>query len=101
MSSSLSPAGRLFAIAAFAEGLTWARLLVGMLLKYGTQTKDKGSGSFFGAIQQTLYAQYAHACTDHPHCSANCIHVSGDFPQRAWCALNAAGQDQRPHPDAS
>ncbi len=38
MSSSLSPAGRLFAIAAFAEGLTWAGLLVGMLLKYGTQT---------------------------------------------------------------
>ena len=35
MSSSLSPAGRLFAIAAFAEGLTWAGLLVGMLLKYG------------------------------------------------------------------
>ncbi len=38
MSSSLSPAGRLFAIAAFAEGLTWAGLLLGMLLKYGTQT---------------------------------------------------------------
>ena len=38
MSSSLSPAGRLFTIAAFAEGLTWAGLLVGMLLKYGTQT---------------------------------------------------------------
>lgn len=33
-SSPLSPMGRLFAVAAFAEGLTWAGLLIGMALKY-------------------------------------------------------------------
>lgn len=37
---SLSPSGRLFAIAAFLEGLTWAGLLVGMWLKYGLQVTD-------------------------------------------------------------
>ncbi|NIK40269.1 integral membrane protein [Xanthomonas arboricola] len=39
-SSALSPIGRLFAAAAFFEGLTWAGLLVGMLLKYGTHTTE-------------------------------------------------------------
>lgn len=37
-----SPTGKLFAAAAFIEGLTWAGLLVGMVLKYGTQTTDMG-----------------------------------------------------------
>lgn len=35
MSRSLAPAGRLFAVAAFIEGFTWAGLLIGMWLKYG------------------------------------------------------------------
>lgn len=39
-SSALSPIGRLFAVAAFIEGLTWAGLLLGMLLKYGTHTTE-------------------------------------------------------------
>ncbi|WP_441005336.1 DUF3817 domain-containing protein, partial [Xanthomonas sp. WHRI 1810A] len=39
-SSALSPMGRLFAVAAFLEGLTWAGLLLGMLLKYGTHTTE-------------------------------------------------------------
>ena len=39
---SLSPSGRLFAIAAFLEGLTWAGLLVGMWRKYGLQVTDTG-----------------------------------------------------------
>lgn len=38
----LSPAGRLFSIAAFVEGLTWAGLLIGMYLKYVSQTTDYG-----------------------------------------------------------
>lgn len=57
MSSSLSPAGRLFAIAAFAEGLTWAGLLVGMLLKYGTQTTDVGVW-LFGRLHGAAFLFY-------------------------------------------
>ncbi|MEQ1513813.1 MAG: DUF3817 domain-containing protein [Lysobacteraceae bacterium] len=57
MSSSLSPAGRLFAIAAFAEGLTWAGLLVGMLLKYGTQTTDLGVW-VFGRLHGAAFLFY-------------------------------------------
>lgn len=57
MSSSLSPAGRLFAIAAFAEGLTWAGLLVGMLLKYGTQTTDLGVW-LFGRLHGAAFLFY-------------------------------------------
>ncbi len=40
VSSALSPIGRLFALAAFFEGLTWAGLLVGMFLKYGLQSSE-------------------------------------------------------------
>ncbi|WMJ69448.1 DUF3817 domain-containing protein [Stenotrophomonas sp. 24(2023)] len=36
----LHPMGRVFALAAFAEALTWAGLLVGMWLKYGPQTTE-------------------------------------------------------------
>jgi len=57
MSSSLSPAGRLFAIAAFAEGLTWAGLLTGMLLKYGTQTTDLGVW-LFGRLHGAAFLFY-------------------------------------------
>jgi integral membrane protein len=57
MSSSLSPAGRLFAIAAFAEGLTWAGLLVGMWLKYGTQTTDVGVW-LFGRLHGAAFLFY-------------------------------------------
>ena len=57
MSSSLSPAGRLFAIAAFAEGLTWAGLLIGMLLKYGTETTDLGVW-LFGRLHGAAFLFY-------------------------------------------
>ena len=57
MSSSLSPAGRLFAIAAFAEGLTWAGLLVGMVLKYGTATTDLGVW-LFGRLHGLAFVFY-------------------------------------------
>ena len=39
---SLSLAGRLFAVAAFLEGFTWAGLLIGMWLKYGLEVTDQG-----------------------------------------------------------
>ena len=38
----LSASGRLYAIAAFVEALTWAGLLVGMWLKYGANVTDTG-----------------------------------------------------------
>lgn len=57
MSSSLSPAGRLFAIAAFAEGLTWTGLLIGMVLKYGTQTTDLGVW-LFGRLHGAAFLFY-------------------------------------------
>ncbi|MCC8557460.1 DUF3817 domain-containing protein [Xanthomonas vesicatoria] len=38
--AALSPMGRLFAVAALIEGVTWAGLLLGMVLKYGTQTTE-------------------------------------------------------------
>ncbi|MEB1901364.1 DUF3817 domain-containing protein [Xanthomonas campestris pv. campestris] len=39
-SAALSPIGRLFAVAALIEGITWAGLLIGMWLKYGLQTTE-------------------------------------------------------------
>lgn len=36
----MTPAGKLFAAAALIEGVTWAGLLIGMLLKYGTGTTE-------------------------------------------------------------
>ena len=53
----LSPAGRLFAIAAFVEALTWAGLLIGMLLKYGTQTTDLGVW-LFGRLHGLAFLFY-------------------------------------------
>lgn len=57
MSKPLTPAGRLFAIAAFAEGLTWAGLLLGMLLKYGTHTTDLGVW-LFGRLHGAAFVFY-------------------------------------------
>ena len=42
MSCPLAPAGRLFAVAAFIEGFTWAGLLLGMWLKYGPVGNELG-----------------------------------------------------------
>ena len=54
---SLSPSGRLFAIAAFLEGLTWAGLLVGMWLKYGAQATDVGVW-LFGRLHGAAFLFY-------------------------------------------
>ena len=53
----LSPAGRLFAIAAFLEGVTWAGLLIGMWLKYGLEVS--GSGVWlFGRLHGVAFLFY-------------------------------------------
>ncbi|GAB3509964.1 DUF3817 domain-containing protein [Pseudoxanthomonas daejeonensis] len=53
----LSATGRLFAVAAFLEALTWAGLLVGMLLKYGTGTTDLGVW-LFGRLHGAAFLFY-------------------------------------------
>lgn len=57
MSASVSPAGRVFAVAAFLEGITWAGLLVGMLLKYVTETTDLGVW-LFGRLHGAAFLFY-------------------------------------------
>lgn len=56
-SRPLSPVGRLFAVAAVFEGLTWAGLLLGMLLKYGTQTTELGVW-LFGRLHGVAFLLY-------------------------------------------
>jgi integral membrane protein len=56
-SHPISPVGRLFAAAAFFEGLTWAGLLLGMLLKYGTQTTELGVW-LFGRLHGVAFLVY-------------------------------------------
>lgn len=53
----MSPAGKLFAAAALIEGATWAGLLVGMLLKYGTQTTELGVW-LFGRLHGLAFLFY-------------------------------------------
>ncbi|WP_305805902.1 DUF3817 domain-containing protein [Stenotrophomonas sp. YIM B06876] len=50
----LSTTGKLFAAAASIEGLTWAGLLFGMLLKYGTGTTGLG-GWLFGRLHGAAF----------------------------------------------
>ena len=54
---SLSPAGRLFTVAAFLEGFTWAGLLVGMWLKYGLEVTDQGVW-LFGRLHGAAFLFY-------------------------------------------
>lgn len=50
--------GRVFVVAAFLEAFTWAGLLVGMFLKYVTETTDVGV-SIFGALHGGMFLIYA------------------------------------------
>ncbi|MCD9088254.1 DUF3817 domain-containing protein [Stenotrophomonas sp. SY1] len=60
----MSPAGKLFATAAMIEGVTWAGLLIGMLLKRGLEITDLGvrifgplhGAAFLFYVVVTLYA---------------------------------------------
>lgn len=57
MPRPLAPAGRLFAVAAFVEGFTWAGLLIGMWLKYGAETTDLGV-RIFGPLHGGAFLFY-------------------------------------------
>ena len=57
MRHPLSPVGRVFAAAAFIEAITWAGLLLGMLLKHGTHTTDLGVW-LFGRLHGLAFLGY-------------------------------------------
>lgn len=60
MSRPLAPAGRLFAVAAFVEGFTWAGLLIGMAFKYGAVGNDLGV-KIFGPLHGGAFLFYVAA----------------------------------------
>jgi integral membrane protein len=53
----LAPSGKLFATAALIEALTWTGLLVGMYLKYVSQTTDLGVW-LFGRLHGLAFLGY-------------------------------------------
>ena len=57
MSRPLAPAGRLFAVAAFLEGFTWAGLLIGMAFKYSAIGNDLGV-KIFGPLHGGAFLFY-------------------------------------------
>ena len=57
MSRPLAPAGRLFAVAAFLEGFTWAGLLIGMWLQYGPVSNKLGV-KIFGPLHGGAFLFY-------------------------------------------
>ena len=57
MSHPLAPGGRLFAVAAFIEGFTWAGLLIGMWLKYGPVANELGV-KIFGPLHGGAFLFY-------------------------------------------
>lgn len=57
MSRPLAPGGRLFAVAAFLEGFTWAGLLIGMFFKYGSVANDLGV-KIFGPLHGGAFLFY-------------------------------------------
>ncbi|MEN4904541.1 DUF3817 domain-containing protein [Luteimonas sp. TWI1437] len=57
ISPPLSPIGRVFAAVALIEAFTWAGLLVGMALKYGTGTTALGVW-WFGRLHGMAFLAY-------------------------------------------
>lgn len=53
----MSPMGKVFSIVALIEALTWAGLLVGMFLKYGSGTTDLGVW-LFGRLHGGAFLLY-------------------------------------------
>ena len=53
----MSPIGKLFAATALIEAFTWAGLLVGMYLKYGSGTTDLGVW-LFGRLHGAAFLLY-------------------------------------------
>ena len=56
-SVATSPFGRAFKIAAFAEGVSWIGLLIGMFFKWVVQSGDVGV-RVFGPIHGTIFILY-------------------------------------------
>lgn len=52
-----TPLGRLFAVVALVEAFTWAGLLVGMFLKYVTETTEAGVW-LFGRLHGAAFVVY-------------------------------------------
>lgn len=52
-----STAGRIFSVVALVEAFTWAGLLVGMFLKYVTETTDQGVW-LFGRLHGGVFVLY-------------------------------------------
>ena len=57
MQKPLAPIGKLFRAIALIEALTWAGLLIGMWLKYGSQTTDSGVW-LFGRLHGAAFLAY-------------------------------------------
>jgi integral membrane protein len=55
---NVSPIGRIFVLVAWIEALTWTGLLIGMFLKYGTDTTERGV-ELFGPIHGVAFIAYA------------------------------------------
>ncbi len=53
----MTPLGRLFAVVALVEAFTWAGLLVGMFLKYVTETTEAGVW-LFGRLHGAAFVLY-------------------------------------------
>ena len=54
----VSPIGRAFVAVAWIEALTWLGLLIGMILKYGTDTSERGV-EIMGPIHGVAFIAYA------------------------------------------
>ncbi len=57
MKQQLTPIGKTFSIIALLEGLTWAGLLIGMFLKYTTETTSLGV-AVFGPLHGIVFICY-------------------------------------------
>jgi len=56
-STNMTAIGRLFALACLLEGLTWAGLLIGLFLKYATETTELGVW-LFGRLHGVAFLFY-------------------------------------------
>lgn len=54
----VSPIGRAFVAVAWIEALTWLGLLIGMILKYGTDTSERGV-EIMGPIHGVAFIAYS------------------------------------------
>ena len=56
--NDVSPIGRIFVLVAWIEAITWTGLLIGMVLKYGTDTTERGV-ELMGPIHGVAFIAYA------------------------------------------